>query len=94
MTQAGFSDKLSVLTLIIHLVIIIQKNILGWNANGSVRCLMKNSGTVIRRDYFMIVIDYKDRRPIYEQVVERFQDLIVKGVIRAGEQMPGRLTAI
>lgn len=36
----------------------------------------------------MIVIDYKDRRPIYEQVVERFQDLIVKGVIRAGEQMP------
>ena len=36
----------------------------------------------------MIVIDYKDRRPIYEQVVERFQDLIVKNVIRAGEQMP------
>lgn len=36
----------------------------------------------------MIVIDYKDRRPIYEQVVERFQELIVKGVIRAGEQMP------
>ena len=36
----------------------------------------------------MIIIDYKDRRPIYEQVVERFQDLIVKNVIRAGEQMP------
>lgn len=36
----------------------------------------------------MIVIDYKDRRPIYEQVVDRFQNLIVKGAIRAGEQMP------
>lgn len=36
----------------------------------------------------MIVIDYKDRRPIYEQVVERFQELIVKGVLKPGEQMP------
>ncbi len=36
----------------------------------------------------MIVIDYKDRRPIYEQVVERFQELIVKGVMKPGEQMP------
>lgn len=36
----------------------------------------------------MIVINYKDRRPIYEQVVERFQELIVKGVLKPGEQMP------
>lgn len=36
----------------------------------------------------MIVIDYKDRRPIYEQVVERFQELIVRGVMEPGEQMP------
>ena len=36
----------------------------------------------------MIVIDYKDRRPIYEQVVERFQELIVKGVLNPGDQMP------
>jgi len=36
----------------------------------------------------MIVIDYKDRRPIYEQVVERFQELIVKGGLKPGEQMP------
>ena len=36
----------------------------------------------------MIVIDYKDSRPIYEQVVEKFQTLIVKAVIPADSQMP------
>lgn len=36
----------------------------------------------------MIVIDYQDRRPIYEQIVEKFQLLILKGVLQADEQMP------
>ena len=36
----------------------------------------------------MIVIDYQDRRPIYEQIVEKFQVLILKGVVEQGEQMP------
>ncbi len=36
----------------------------------------------------MIAIDYKDPHAIYEQVAERFQDLIVKGVLGPGEQMP------
>ncbi len=36
----------------------------------------------------MIYIDYKDRRPIYEQIVERFQMLIVKGVLGPDSQMP------
>ena len=36
----------------------------------------------------MIIIDYKDRRPIYEQIVERFQMLIVKGVLEPDSQMP------
>ena len=36
----------------------------------------------------MIVIDYQDRRPIYEQIVEKFQMLILKGVLEQGEQMP------
>lgn len=36
----------------------------------------------------MIYIDYKDRRPIYEQIVERFQMLIIKGVLEADSQMP------
>lgn len=36
----------------------------------------------------MIFIDYKDARPIYEQVVERFKTLILKGVMAADEKMP------
>lgn len=36
----------------------------------------------------MIIIDYKDTRPIYEQVVEKFKTLILKGVLASDEQMP------
>lgn len=36
----------------------------------------------------MIVIDYKDTRPIYEQVCEKFKVLILKGVLASDEQMP------
>lgn len=36
----------------------------------------------------MIILDYKDRRPIYEQVVERFKELIMLSVLKAEEQLP------
>ena len=36
----------------------------------------------------MIIIDYKDTRPIYEQIVERFKTLILKGAMQPDEQMP------
>lgn len=36
----------------------------------------------------VIVIDYRDRRPIYEQVVERFQELILKNVLEPDSQLP------
>lgn len=36
----------------------------------------------------MIILDYSDKRPIYEQVVGRFKDLIYKGILSANEQMP------
>ena len=36
----------------------------------------------------MIVLDYKDRRPLYEQITQRFQMLIVKGVLPKDMQMP------
>ena len=29
----------------------------------------------------MILIDYKDRRPIYEQVVEKLSELMVRGIL-------------
>ena len=36
----------------------------------------------------MIVIDYKDSRPIYEQVVDKFRLLILNGVLGANDKMP------
>lgn len=36
----------------------------------------------------MILIDYKDRRPIYEQVVEKLSDLMVRGVLEQDSQLP------
>lgn len=36
----------------------------------------------------MITIDYQSRVPLYEQIVERFQLLILKGVLKPDDQMP------
>lgn len=36
----------------------------------------------------MILIDYKDRRPIYEQVVEKLADLMVRGILEQDSQLP------
>lgn len=36
----------------------------------------------------MIIIDYRDSRPIYEQVVEKFKLLILKGALPQDEKMP------
>lgn len=36
----------------------------------------------------MEFIDYRDPRPIYEQIAERYKTLILKSVLSPGEQMP------
>lgn len=36
----------------------------------------------------MIILDYKDRRPIYEQIVEKFQELMICGVLEQDSQLP------
>ena len=36
----------------------------------------------------MIIIDYNDKRPIYEQIADRFQTLIISGVMEADEKLP------
>lgn len=36
----------------------------------------------------MILIDYRDRKPIYEQVIEKFQQMILCGALQPGESMP------
>ena len=36
----------------------------------------------------MIILDYKDRRPLYEQIVDKFSDMILKGILKPDEKMP------
>lgn len=36
----------------------------------------------------MIVLDYQDRRPIYEQIVGKFRHLILSGAMPSGSRMP------
>jgi len=36
----------------------------------------------------MILLDFKDSRPIYEQVTERLQELMILGVLEEDSQMP------
>lgn len=36
----------------------------------------------------MITIDYQDKRPLYEQVYEKMQKIIVKGVLKADDKLP------
>lgn len=36
----------------------------------------------------MILLDYRDKRPIYEQVEEKLEKLIVSGALETNEKMP------
>ena len=36
----------------------------------------------------MIILDYRDRRPLYEQIIERFQDLMYQEVLKENEKLP------
>ena len=36
----------------------------------------------------MIVLDYQDRRPLYEQIVEKFRLLILSGAMEPDSRMP------
>ncbi len=36
----------------------------------------------------MITIDYRDKRPIYEQVVDKLEHLIIGGALEADSKMP------
>ena len=36
----------------------------------------------------MVSIDYRDASPIYEQIVNRYKNLIVRGAIPPGEKLP------
>ena len=36
----------------------------------------------------MLFLDYQDRRPIYEQIVEKFRMLILSGAVEPSSKMP------
>ena len=36
----------------------------------------------------MIILDYKDRRPIYEQIIEKLEELMLLGVLKENDPMP------
>lgn len=36
----------------------------------------------------LIEIDYRDKRPLYEQISAKFEDLILRGVMKPDESMP------
>ncbi len=36
----------------------------------------------------MITIDYKDPRPLYEQVADKMKNLIIKGILESDSKMP------
>ena len=36
----------------------------------------------------MIILDYRDTRPLYEQIVDKFQTLILKGVLEPNSRIP------
>lgn len=36
----------------------------------------------------MIILDYKDTRPLYEQIVDKFQKLILTGALEPNTRMP------
>lgn len=36
----------------------------------------------------MIILDYKDRRPLYEQITEKLKELMLLGVLKENEPLP------
>ena len=36
----------------------------------------------------MIEIDYRDHRPIYEQIKEKFKNLIINGILKENDKIP------
>lgn len=36
----------------------------------------------------MIILDFRDRRPIYEQLTEKFQEMMMIGALERDEKMP------
>ena len=66
-------DGLEALTPLDKSIHILYHNCINIHSTDGIVCFF------VRKEKLVIIIDYKDRRPIYEQIVERFQELILKG---------------
>ena len=76
--------------IITVLIILIQLNqLIQFKKENSWRGRVRMyAGSSQRKGGSVIILDYKDRRPLYEQVAERFRELIIRGVLPADMQMP------
>ena len=54
----------------------------------TVKTIMHYSEIINGKEAAVIFIDYKDARPIYEQITEKFKVLILKGVLPKDSRMP------
>lgn len=52
------------------------------------KCIRSDSTLATMKGGNMIVLDLKDARPLYEQIVERFKHLILCGALPEDEKLP------
>ena len=52
------------------------------------KCIRSDSTLTTMKGGTMIVLDLKDARPLYEQIVERFKHLILCGALPEDEKLP------
>ena len=85
LTFSCFHDNLSVLIQIMHytLYAFVDFPSLPYSFLTAAPWVSQPKGGAL-----LITIDYQNRAPIYEQIVEKFQMLIVKGVLEPGSRMP------
>lgn len=53
-----------------------------------IKCTRSDSTLATMKGGAMIVLDLKDSRPLYEQIVERFKHLILCGALPEDEKLP------
>jgi len=79
-----FFSILTVLRVLIHLERINRQKFFCPRARKSGVYHAENR----ERRRLMILLDYKDRRPIYEQVVAKLEELMLFGVMKENEPLP------
>lgn len=87
---------LSVLDELVHLVLLPAKSLnkpfiplhTTTKAGSKAECKQSRTMGRDRKGAEMILLDLKDSRPIYEQVVDKFRLLILNGVLKGEDKMP------